>query len=105
MSSSNHSYHRVPGEDTERDDVEDAATDRVPTLLRRLTSRSNLPPFFITLSVVLALLLLVTFLSAKSFPSHAKPKFVILMVSDGMGPASLSLARSFQQFITNSSYS
>lgn len=103
MSSSNHWYNRVPPDETEEDDLENAAADRLPPLLRRLTVRSSLLAFFMTLSIVLTLLVLITFLTANRISS--KPRFVILMVSDGMGPASLSLARTFHQFITNSTYS
>lgn len=62
---------------------------------RRLTSRRNILPFFLTLLATLFVVVAVTLLTAMNQPKH---KNVILMVSDGMGPASLSLARTFMQY-------
>ena len=62
---------------------------------RRLTSRRNIAPFFLTLLGTLIIILAVTLLTSMDRP---KRKNVVLMVSDGMGPASLSLARSYMQF-------
>ncbi|CCD24185.1 alkaline phosphatase PHO8 NDAI_0C05260 [Naumovozyma dairenensis CBS 421] len=39
--------------------------------------------------------------SSSSFPKHPNKKNVILFITDGMGPASLSLTRSYRQFIEN----
>jgi len=63
---------------------------------RRLTSRRNVVPFFLTLVGTLTIILAVTLLTSMDRP---KPKNLILMVSDGMGPASLSLARSYMQYV------
>ncbi len=63
---------------------------------RRLTSRRNVVPFFLTLLGTLTIILAITLLTSMDRP---KPKNLILMVSDGMGPASLSLARSYMQYI------
>lgn len=106
MNSSTPSYHRAPAEDPEEGGgLEDDTTvaDYRLGLLRRLPSRQGLVPLFGTLFIVLASLLFITFLTAKHI-SKPQPKFVILMISDGMGPASLSLARTFQQFVRNVSY-
>ena len=62
---------------------------------RRLTSRRNVLPFFLTLLGTLIIVIAVTLLTSMDSP---KRKNVVLMVSDGMGPASLSLARSFMQY-------
>jgi alkaline phosphatase len=62
---------------------------------RRLTSRRNILPFFFTLLATFIVVVAVTLLTAMDQP---KRKNVILMVSDGMGPASLSLARTFMQY-------
>ena len=62
---------------------------------RRLTSRRNVLPFFLTLLGTLIIIIAVTLLTSMDTP---KRKNVVLMVSDGMGPASLSLARSFMQY-------
>jgi len=62
---------------------------------RRLTSRRNVVPFFLTLLGTLVIILAVTLLTSLDRP---KPKNLVLMVSDGMGPASLSLARSYMQY-------
>ena len=62
---------------------------------RRLTSRRNVVPFFLTLLGTLIIILAVTLLTSMDRP---KPKNLVLMVSDGMGPASLSLARSYMQY-------
>lgn len=63
---------------------------------RRLTSRRNVVPFFLTLLGTLTIILAVTLLTSMDRP---KPKNLIFMVSDGMGPASLSLARSYLQYV------
>jgi alkaline phosphatase len=52
-------------------------------------------PFFLTLMGTLTIVLAVTFLTSMDAP---KPRNLVLMVSDGMGPASLSLARSYMQY-------
>jgi len=62
---------------------------------RRLTSRRNVLRFFLTLVGTLILVLALTLLAAIHTP---KRKNLVLMVSDGMGPGSLSLARSFMQY-------
>jgi hypothetical protein len=69
---------------------------------RRLTSRRNLFPFFLTLLCTLVLILAVTLLTTMDTP---KRKNVVLMISDGMGPASLSLARSFMQYTQDAGFS
>jgi hypothetical protein len=61
----------------------------------RLTSRNNILPFFCTLLCTLVIVLAITLLTTMD-PPHKKN--VVLMVSDGMGPASLSLARTFMQY-------
>lgn len=107
MNPSTPSYHRAPAEDPEEGDgLEDDTTvaDYILRLLRRLPSRQGVVPFFGTLFMIL---LFIIFLTAKHISkpqSDHKPKFVILMISNGMGPASPSLARTFQQFIQNASY-
>jgi len=62
---------------------------------RRLTSRRNILPFFLTLLATLFIVVAATLLTNMDQP---KRKNVVLMVSDGMGPASLSLARTFMQY-------
>src|SRR6266496_4140491 len=62
---------------------------------RRLTSRRNVLPFFLTLLGTFIIVIAVTLLTSMDAPQR---KNVVLMVSDGMGPASLSLARSFMQY-------
>lgn len=62
---------------------------------RRLTSQKNVLPFFGTLVATLCMVLAITFLTTLNPPMR---KNVVLMVSDGMGPGSLSLARSFLQY-------
>lgn len=98
MNSSTH-YHRVPAEDPEdRGGLKNDTT--VAEYIRNLHSPRGVVSFFRTRFIVLIALLLVTLLTAKHI-SKAQPKFVILMISDGMGPASLSLARTFQQVVQN----
>jgi len=83
-----------------RDDEENEVPSSVdsskhPHWFRRLTARRNLVPFFFSLVGTLTIVLAVTLLISMDAP---KRKNVVLMVSDGMGPASLSLARSFMQY-------
>jgi Alkaline phosphatase len=68
----------------------------------RLTSRGNMLPFFLALLGTLILILAMTLLTGLDAP---KRKNVVLMISDGMGPASLSLARSFEQYTLDSEFS
>jgi alkaline phosphatase len=69
---------------------------------RRLTSRRSIIPFFLTLLCTLILILALTFLTTIDTPPKRN---LVLMVSDGMGPASLSLTRSFMQFTQNYEFS
>src|SRR5579871_4253623 len=72
-----------------------------PHWFRRLTARRNLLPFFLTLIGTFIAVLAITLLTSINPPKH---KNVVLMVSDGMGPASLSLARSYMQFTEELEY-
>lgn len=61
-------------------------------------------PWILPVSLILALTLLGTFLSqgfSLTKPAKSPKQNVIFMVTDGMGPASLSLTRSFRQFRDN----
>ena len=69
---------------------------------RRVTSRRSILPFFLTLLCTLILILALTFLTTIDNPPK---KNLVLMISDGMGPASLSLARSYMQFTHNHEFS
>jgi alkaline phosphatase len=74
-----------------------------PHWFRRLTARRNILPFFLALIATLIVVLALTLLTA--LDSSPQRKIVILMVSDGMGPASLSMARTFRQYTQDLEYS
>ena len=75
-----------------------------PHWIRRLTVRRILGPFILALLATLVVMLGLTFLTIPSF-SPSQRRIVILMVSDGMGPASLSMTRSFMQYTQDLEYS
>src|SRR5437870_3890446 len=62
----------------------------------------NMVPLLVTLLALLIVVLSVTLLAF--FPARP-PRNLVLMVSDGMGPASLSFARSFLQYTQKTDYS
>ena len=71
-----------------------------PHWFRRLVARRNVLPFFLGLLATLIVLLVLMV-----FTIPTQRRIVILMVSDGMGPASLSMARSFMQYTHDLEYS
>jgi alkaline phosphatase len=95
------------------DDVDDSSCDESaplsspsaadPHWFRRLTSRRNILPFFLALIATLVVVLALTLLTA--LDSSPQRKIVVLMVSDGMGPASLSMARTFRQYTQDLEFS
>jgi alkaline phosphatase len=92
-------YQPAPAEDPDdRGGLKIETT--VAAYIRR--RRRGVVSFFRTRFIVLTALLFLAFLTTKHI-SKAQPKFVILMISDGMGPASLSLARTFQRVVQNAS--
>ena len=84
-----------PNHDSDRDSITISSSDPERHWFLRLTSHRNVLPFFLTLLGTLVIVLAVTLLTSMDVP---KRKNVVLMVSDGMGPGSLSLARSFMQY-------
>ena len=87
--------HSHPDDDSDIESSSLSSSQKRAHWFRRLTSRRNILPFFLTLLATLIIVIAVTFLTSMDTP---KRKNVVLMVSDGMGPASLSLARSFMQY-------
>ena len=83
-------------EDSEGNSTVDST--KHPHWFRHLTARRNIVPFLLTLTGTLIMVLAVTLLTSMDAP---KGRNVVLMVSDGMGPASLSLARSYMQYTEN----
>lgn len=74
------------------------------SFINRVFINKKFKTFFLySLTILLLFLLTTSTLSSKNllFYKHPKKKNLIFLVSDGMGPASLSLTRSFRQFTEN----
>jgi alkaline phosphatase len=87
--------HRPEATDDVSETESSVSSEEHKHWFRRLTSRQNVLPFFGTLVATLCMVLAITLLTTLDPPQR---KNVVLMVSDGMGPGSLSLARSFMQY-------
>jgi alkaline phosphatase len=95
----------TPYQPTPAEDPDDRGGLKIETTVAdyiRRRRRRWVVSFFRTRFIVLTALLFLALLTTKHI-SKAQPKFVILMISDGMGPASLSLARTFQRVVQNAS--
>jgi len=84
--------------------VSSAAAVNNPHWFRRLMARRSLLPFFLAFAGTLIVMLGLMVVTIPTL-SPSQRRIVILMVSDGMGPASLSMARSFMQHTQDLEYS
>src|SRR5271170_3096785 len=96
------STSRLLDEDEDLSETSSSSSTQHRHWFHRLTSRRSILPFFLTLLCTLILILALALLTTID---HPPKKNLILMVSDGMGPASLSLTRSFMQFTHNREFS
>ena len=92
---------RPDDDESDTDSVSSSSGEHKHWFCRPMSYR-NIVPFVLTLIITITFVLTVTLFTRMDMP---KRKNVVLMVSDGMGPASLSFARSFMQYTQGADFS